>query len=534
MTIFTLKDCLNGIGKYQGPIYNRNTMIRETAENPSWIHVGCGNFFRACIAPLAEDLLNQGLMTKGIIGCVSHNLDVVDTVYAPYDNAYLHVQLHGDGQLSKQAIGCIADILKLNLRYSHDLLTMRKYIQSPSLQIVSFCITEKAYPSADMQRNCQTDIHQDFDTEPSHAKTLFGIITSLLYQRFINGKLPLALMSFDNFARNGDVLKNTIIEYAYAWCSKGFVPTDFIQYLRNPSLIAFPWTMVDRITPLPSNQVAQILQEDGYCNAEIIITKKCSHVASFCNTEKHWYIAMEDAFPNGRPPFEQADVRMASQHQVEQTERMKVCACLNPVHTALALSGCLLGYQRICDAIKDKDLYNFVHQLAVKELLPLVSKESLWDAKEFLSEVLNQRLPNKYLPDSPQRIACDTSLKMPIRFGTAISWHGRHGSVHMLDGIVLVIALWLRYLLRIDDEGNAMEISYDPNLECNSIIQNNGLYGIDSYDHSKLLLLLQNKALFKENLKEIGLSTKILSCLDILASNTGAVRRAIAEYAAKE
>ncbi len=66
------------------------------------------------------------------------------------------------------------------------------------------------------------------------------------------------------------------------------------------------------------------------------------------------------------------------------------------------------------------------------------------------------------MPDTPQRIACDTSQKVPIRFGETVKSRMKDGSADMLKGIPLAIAAWLRYLLAVDDEGNPIQVSPDP------------------------------------------------------------------------
>ena len=86
---------------------------------------------------------------------------------------------------------------------------------------------------------------------------------------------------------------------------------------------------------------------------------------------------------------------------------------------------------------------------------------------DFLNEVLNERLPNMYIPDMPQRIATDTSMKVPIRFGETIKSYinASDRDVNDLNIIPLAIAGWLRYLLAYDDNLEAMEVSSDPQLE---------------------------------------------------------------------
>ena len=103
---------------------------------------------------------------------------------------------------------------------------------------------------------------------------------------------------------------------------------------------------------------------------------------------------------------------------------MKVCTCLNPLHTALALSGCLLGYTLIADEMKDEDLSKMVSILGYTEGLPVVVNPGIIDPKAFIDEVLTKRIPNPFMPDTPQRIATDTSQKLSIRFGeqSRLTW----------------------------------------------------------------------------------------------------------------
>ena len=143
---------------------------------------------------------------------------------------------------------------------------------------------------------------------------------------------------------------------------------------------------------------------------------------------------------------------------------MKVCTCLNPLHTFLAVSGCLLGYTLIADEMKDEDLLRLVKRLGYEEGLPVVVDPGIIKPKNFIDEVVNIRVPNPFMPDTPQRIACDTSQKLSIRFGETIKGYQKRSdlSLDSLEVIPLVEALWLRYLMGIDDNGQKFELSPDP------------------------------------------------------------------------
>lgn len=120
---------------------------------------------------------------------------------------------------------------------------------------------------------------------------------------------------------------------------------------------------------------------------------------------------IEDSFPNGRPPLEKAGVYFTNRQTVENSERMKVQTCLNPLHTALAIFGCLLGYKTIYEEVKDGCLKKLIEKIGYEEGLPVVVDPKIIDPKEYLKEVIEERFPNPYIPDAPQRIATDTSQK---------------------------------------------------------------------------------------------------------------------------
>ena len=167
------------------------------------------------------------------------------------------------------------------------------------------------------------------------------------------------------------------------------------------------------------------------------------------------------------PALEKAGFLFTDRETVEKAEKMKVCTCLNPLHTALAVFGCLLGYKKISEEMKDRDLVSLLRRIGYEEGLPAVTDPGILDPREFLDTVLTVRFPNPFLPDSPQRIATDTSQKLSVRFGETIKTYMESPDLDMdrLRGIPLVLAGWLRYRMAVDDDGRPMELSPDPMAE---------------------------------------------------------------------
>ena len=129
------------------------------------------------------------------------------------------------------------------------------------------------------------------------------------------------------------------------WKKAGFVDDGFISYVSDEKVVAFPWTMIDKITPRPSEQIAADLEKLGVESMQPVITSKKTYIAPFVNAEKPQYLVIEDSFPNGRPALEKGfGVYMADRNTVNLSERMKVTVCLNPVHSATGPLGVVLGY----------------------------------------------------------------------------------------------------------------------------------------------------------------------------------------------
>ena len=129
---------------------------------------------------------------------------------------------------------------------------------------------------------------------------------------------------------------------------------------------------------------------------------KNTYVVAFVNAEECEYLVIEDSFPNGRPALEKGGFIFTDRETVNKTERMKVCTCLNPLHTSLAVFGCLLGFHRISDEMNDADLKRLVEIIGYNEGLPVVTDPGILNPKEFIDTVLNVRIPNPFMPDTPQ------------------------------------------------------------------------------------------------------------------------------------
>src|SRR5690606_13405264 len=119
------------------------------------------------------------------------------------------------------------------------------------------------------------------------------------YRRYKKGKYPMTFVSMDNCSHNGDKIKEAVLTIAKKWLERGFVEEGFIDYLEDESKISYPLTMIDKITPRPSEVVKEALTKDGIEGMDIIVTSKNSYMAPFVNAEVSEYLVIEDKFTNG-------------------------------------------------------------------------------------------------------------------------------------------------------------------------------------------------------------------------------------------
>ena len=518
------------------PKYDINQIRKNTAEKPTWLHFGAGNIFRGFIARISDTLLNNKISNTGIIAVDTHaagrddDYDMINKVYKPFDNPTLLASIKSNGDIDKKIIGSITDILHADFINYYEAL--KKIFISSSLQIVSFTITEKGYSIKDSNGKFNSIVEEDINNGPKKSKNIMSIASAMLLERYRNGAYPISMLSIDNCSNNGDKLKSSITDIAREWIKKGFADEGFIKYLEDDKKTAFPLSMVDKITPRPSEIIAKKLEETGLEEMSVF---KVGHnpMAAFVNAEVPEYLVIEDLFPNGRAEFEKAHVYVTDRITVQNSEKMKVTTCLNPLHTALAVFGCLLNYNFIYEEMKDTALKKLVEKIGYDEGMKVAINPKILNPKDFIKEVINERLVNPYIPDSPKRIATDTSQKIPIRYGETLKSYVKNGlDTSSLIGIPLTIAAWLRYLMGIDDNENPMEISPDPMLEeLQNHIKNIKFKDTESVGNN-LKPILSNKIIFAVDLydEKINLGEKIENYFKEMISDTNAVRECLQKY----
>lgn len=517
----------------QLPGYDVEEVSEKARKAPRWVHFGIGNIFRVFIGGIADGLLEEGALDRGLTCVETFDYDVADKIYAPYDNLGLSVILHGDGTRDYKVLGALAEAVKAQSSNEKQWNRLKEIFAAPSLQLVSFTITEKGYALQKADGTWFPFVEADIKNGPAKATGAMAVLTAMLYERYQAGKHPLALVSMDNCSQNGARLRQSVLTMAEEWKKAGYVDDGFLAYVSDEKIIAFPWTMIDKITPRPSEQIAADLEALGVEDMQPVITAKKTYIAPFVNAEKPQYLVIEDSFPNGRPALEKGfGVYMADRKTVNLAERMKVTVCLNPVHSATGPLGVALGYELFAHMLNtDADMMKMARMVAYDEGLPVVQDPGILSPQAFVDELFNDRFPNEYLGDTNLRLAVDVSQMVGIRFGETIkAYVEKYGDASRLTALPLGIAGWLRYMLAVDDTGKKYELAPDPMNEEIQEQLKDIVVGQPETFTDQLRPILSNERLFFIDLYKAGVGEKVENMFREMIAGPGAIKATIHKY----
>ena len=514
------------------PSYDVAEAAAKAKAAPCWVHFGIGNIFRVFIGGIADDLLEAGALDRGITCAESFDFDVVDKIYRPFDNLALSVILKSDGTKDMKVLGFGGEAVKARSDHEEDWNRLKEIFTSDDLQLVSFTVTEKGYALRNADGDFFPYVKQELEQGPDHATSLIAIVTAMLYARYKKDARPIALVSMDNCSHNGDLLRQAVITAAEEWHKRGFVPDGFLDYVRDEECVACPWTMIDKITPRPAENIADFLGSLGIENMQPVITEKRTYIAPFVNAEGPQYLVIEDHFPNGRPDLERGfGVYLTDRKTVNLAERMKVTACLNPVHSALGPIGVLLGKDLFADLLDDPALLRMGKTVAYSEGIPVIEDPGIISPQKFTDELFCDRFPNRYLGDTNLRLCTDVTQGFGVRFGETIKSYKRiFGTAANLTGIPLGIAGCMRYAMGVDDSGNRYELAPDPLIEDFHNRLSDVVIGSPETFGDQLKPILSNENIFFTNLYEAGIGGKIEEMFRKMILGRGAVRKTVDEY----
>ena len=397
------------------------------------VHFGVGGFHRAHQAMYVDSLMNDGkALDWGItgVGVLPGDVRMRDAL-AAQDHLYTLVVKDSDGTMHPRVIGSIVDFLFA----PDDPEAVLARMADPAVRIVSLTVTEGGYHVNQATGEFDADdpaIQLDLagDAVPT---TMFGFVTEALARRRAAGVEPFTVMSCDNIQGNGEVAHKMIGAFAR------LKDADLAAWIEER--VAFPNSMVDRITPVTTDQDRATLA--GGFGVE-------DRWPVVCEPFTQW--ALEDRFPTGRPAFDAVGVQLVP--DVEPYELMKL-RLLNASHQAIAYFGYLAGYRLVHDAAQDPLFQDLLQRYMDEEATPTLSPVPGVDLDDY-KRTLIERFSNPGVRDTVPRLCAESSDRIPKWLLPVVRAQLKSGGE--ITRSAAIVAAWARYAEGVDEDGEPIEI----------------------------------------------------------------------------
>ena len=406
------------------PTYDCNTL------SPGILHLSVGNFHRGHMAVYLDELFEQGEDLDWAVvgaGLRPSAADMRETLKAQ-DYLTTVVEL-APTAISAQIIASMIDFLPSDPNLIYDALSDGK------IRIVSLTITESGYYIDAATGEFEAD-HPEMISDaksPDTPASLFGVIVKALKARRDAGIEPFTVLSCDNLPGNGNLTGQTVIGLA------GLSDPELAEWIA--ASVSFPNSMVDRIVPATTDRERRLVEDHFGIIDELPVV---------CEPFRQWVV--EDHFPSGRPHLEKVGVEFVT--DVTGYELMKL-RILNAAHASMCYPALLLGHHFVHDAMADPDIFRWIKTLLTNEAIPTLKPLPSVDYHQYLDKVL-ERFSNPEIGDTMSRIAEEGSERQPkFILPTVIDALDAGKSV---DGFALEIALWCRYCLAEDEQGQLITV----------------------------------------------------------------------------
>jgi len=410
------------------PTYDRSKLA------PAIVHIGLGHFHRSHFLTYLDTLLQ-----KGLAGCGVFETDIMPINPAfrsnleKQDYLYSVIALGHDGSRSVRING---PILGYANAQTEPEIVLQKLV-SPETKLVTMTVTEKGYTYSDDKQMLNWDdpsVKSDLEGNAVWPKTMVGFV-SLALQKRMEAGMPLTIMSCDNIPENGKVLKRCILQF----CGKKYPGlVDWVE--KN---VAFPCTMVDRITPGTTKTDLQTIEGYGYHD----------DCPVHCEDFIQWVI--EDDKKTDIPDFSQAGAMLVK--DVKPYELMKI-RLLNGSHSALSYPSYLMGITQVDKAATDPLIHAFIRKRYMEEITKTLPPVPGIDVEAYKDKLLS-RFSNAFIADTILRLASDGSKKIANAISKPLIEAIHHGNEHR--AMVFALAVWARFCEGKDEQGKALPLD-DP------------------------------------------------------------------------
>jgi mannitol 2-dehydrogenase len=400
----------------------------RSALTPAVVHLSVGGFHRAHQLVYLDDLAEQGCTGWGVVGVGLHSAAMRDAL-RPQDHLYTVLE-RGSGGERARVVGSL-----VGYHFAPDSPeTVLALLTDERTRLVTMTVTGNAYridPSSGVfvpDAAARTDL-----ADPHHPSSLFGYLVEALDRRRRAGRPPFTVLSCDNVQRNGETARAAVVGFAR------LLDAELARWIEEH--VAFPGSMVDRITPRTTRQDREALaRRYGVHDRWPVVTEPFSQ----------W--VLEDRFCNGRPPLERVGVRFVQ--DVTGHELLKT-RLLNGSHSALGHLGALAGHEHVHEIMADPVLGRYVCRLMAEEIGPLLPCPPGTDLDRYRRSLL-RRFADPAIGDRLDRLCRRGSSKVPLHLLPSLRTARAQGSPTGL--LTLALAGWCRYLRGVDQRGRVLAV----------------------------------------------------------------------------
>lgn len=387
------------------------------------VHIGLGAFHRAHQGVYTDDAMSANGGDWRIVGVSLRSTGIVDTLRA---QACLYTVIVRDAAgTSARVVASLADALAA----VRDRNAVLAAMSDPAIRIVTLTVTEKAY-GIDRANGRIAEDHPAISADLSHPRMPSGVIGFLveaIRRRRQAGTAPFTVLCCDNLPENGALLRSGVIDFATR------ADADLGQWIATQ--VAFPSSMVDRITPAPTAVTRSDARRLLGCRDDAAV-----------ETEPFRQWIIEDRFSSGRPTWEAGGAVFVE--DVAPYERMKL-RMLNGAHSLLAYAGHLSDCTYVRDAMRVPALVVLVERYLKAAAATLGPLEAI-DTARYARSLL-RRFGNPAIAHETYQIAMDGTEKLPQRILQAASEALNKGQD--VGPFAFTVAAWMRYCLGHKDDG---------------------------------------------------------------------------------
>jgi fructuronate reductase len=395
----------------------------RSAHEAGIVHLGLGSFHRTHQAVYTDDALAVDGGDWRIIGVCPNSSDVAEALNR--QNGLYTLLERGPSETIARVICSIKHAI-VAAQQPDDVMAA---MTSAKTRVVTLTVTEKAY-GIDRKTGSIDQTHMAVAHDLRNARrpvSILGLIVEALRRRRAEGAPPFTIVCCDNLPTNGALLRGGVLDFAEQ------VDVKLMNWIE--ANVAFPSSMVDRITPAPTVQTRLEAADRIGCEDQAAVETE-----NFCQ----WVI--EEKFAAGRPCWEAGGALFVD--DVAPYERMKL-RMMNGSHSMLAYAGFLCGHVFVRDVMADLSLAALVkrHISAAAATLEPVPEIDLTDYKQ----ILISRLANPSIAHETYQIAMDGTEKLPQRILEPAIHALEHNQP--LRPFAFAVAVWMRYCLGRRDDG---------------------------------------------------------------------------------